>query len=308
MTNFIAILMFITLTLLPLHAQQVGDRMFNPTVPNPAYALGQGPVVFIDEAHHNFHTLQGRYQGYAKLLAKDGYQVKSFKSIFNRKELRRGKILVISNALHKRNDYELGGVWALPTPSAFTTNEINVFRGWVKRGGSLFLIADHMPFPGAAAELAKAFGIEFSNGFAFSTLSDGPIVFNRQNKTLKRHTITEGQTASERIDSVVTFTGQAFRTSSEAIPLLVFSNNCISLIPDTAWQFTPSTPRVAIEGWFQGAVLEFGKGRIAVFGEAAMFTCQRGGPDQVLFGMCAPKAAQNQQFLLNIIHWLDGFL
>ena len=34
-------------------------------------------------------------------------------------------------------------------------------RDWVKGGGSLLLIADHMPFPGAAGTLASAFGVRF---------------------------------------------------------------------------------------------------------------------------------------------------
>ncbi len=41
-------------------AQQQADTLFQPVVAQPAYALGAGPVVLIDEAHHNFHTVEGR--------------------------------------------------------------------------------------------------------------------------------------------------------------------------------------------------------------------------------------------------------
>jgi hypothetical protein len=34
-------------------------------------------VVQIDEAHFNFHTLEGRYAPFAKLLRRDGYVVQS---------------------------------------------------------------------------------------------------------------------------------------------------------------------------------------------------------------------------------------
>ncbi|MBI3578989.1 MAG: hypothetical protein HY089_06205 [Ignavibacteriales bacterium] len=37
-------------------AQQVADTLFAPTVGAPAYKEGAGPVVLLDEAHHNFHT------------------------------------------------------------------------------------------------------------------------------------------------------------------------------------------------------------------------------------------------------------
>jgi hypothetical protein len=38
-------------------AQQVPDRGFSPAIEQPRYAAGQGPVVCVDEAHFNFHTL-----------------------------------------------------------------------------------------------------------------------------------------------------------------------------------------------------------------------------------------------------------
>lgn len=40
----------------PADAQQVADSSFDTSVARPAYPLGTGPVVAIDEAHFNFHT------------------------------------------------------------------------------------------------------------------------------------------------------------------------------------------------------------------------------------------------------------
>lgn len=46
-------------------SQQVGDVSFNPVVLNPAYSNKNGPAIYIDEAHNNFHTLEGRYAPFA---------------------------------------------------------------------------------------------------------------------------------------------------------------------------------------------------------------------------------------------------
>jgi len=73
-------------------------------------------------AHHNFHTADGRYAPFAKLLRRDGYRVEAWRTPFG--ALRGVDVLVISNALHERNEKD----WSLPTPSAFTTEEIGVVR------------------------------------------------------------------------------------------------------------------------------------------------------------------------------------
>src|SRR5262245_31512195 len=67
---------------LNLSAQQRVDTSFDPPVPNPAYPAGKGPVIAIDEAHQNSHTVEGGYSPFAKLLRKDGYRVQAFKSKF----------------------------------------------------------------------------------------------------------------------------------------------------------------------------------------------------------------------------------
>jgi hypothetical protein len=49
-----------------------------------------------------------------------------------------------------------------------------------------------------------------------------------------------------------------------------------------------------------------GRGRVAVFGEAAMFTAQLAGPERTPVGMNDPAAARNAQLLLNLMRWLAG--
>jgi hypothetical protein len=135
----------------------------------------------------------------------------------------------------------------------------------------------------------------------------GPDVFQRMNDSLREHPITNGRDATEKVDAVATFTGSAFQIP-KAEPLLVLSATAVSLLTSTAGQFTPETPREPVNGWWQGAVLSVGKGRVAVFGEAAMFSAQLAGPNRNPMGMNAPVAKRNYQFLLNVMHWLSGLL
>jgi hypothetical protein len=285
-------------------AQQVPDTAFAPAIPDPMYKAGRGPVVLIDEAHFNFHTAEGRYQSFAALLRRDGYDVRASKLPFSKVSLQDAKILVIANALAERNKTE----WTLPTPSASTDDEVRAVSDWVRSGGSLLLIVDHMPFPGAAENLAKAFGVRFSNGFAIDPQVQGPMVFKTENGSLKAHAIVNGRNDSEKVDSVATFTGSAFQVDGDAQPILVFGPAVLSAVTTTAGQITKDTPRVPVNGWYQGAVLRVGKGRVAVFGEAAMFSAQLAGPNKNPMGMNAPIASKNPQFLLNLIHWLSGKL
>ncbi len=296
----------ITLGLLSLSAgaQQVADTSFAPAVPDPAYQPGRGPVVLLDEAHFNFHTAGGRYLPFAELLRRDGYEVKASQSKLSRAYLHGARILVVANALAERNQED----WSLPTPSAFSPAEIAAVRDWVRGGGSLLLIADHMPFAGAAEELAEAFGVQFSNGYAVEEGVPGPIVFRRSDGSLGVNQITRGRTDAERVDSVATFTGSAFQARGDVRPLFILKPSVVSVMPSAAGEVTEETPRIPVGGWYQGAVIRFGRGRLAVFGEAAMFSAQLAGPDRTPMGMNAPMAAQNARFLLNVMHWLSGKL
>jgi hypothetical protein len=282
--------------------QQVADTGFKPAIERPAYPPGHGPLVLVDEAHFNFHTATGRYLPFADLLRRDGYTVKGSTARFTRDTLGAATVLVIANALGEPNS---NGDWSLPTPSAFTGDEVAAVREWVRGGGSLLLIADHMPFAGAADTLAAAFGVRFSNGFAQRENGQGgPDRFTHADGTLRDHPVTRGRSAPETVDSVVSFTGSAFQAPPDAHPLMVLGDGFVSLEPEIAWKFDDRTRRVAVVGWCQGATLDVGKGRVAVFGEAAMFTAQLAGAEKRPLGMNAPEASRNAQFLLNVLHWL----
>ena len=285
-----------------LFSQQVADMDYNPEILRPEYATGEGPVIFIDEGHHNFHTKEGRYKSFSNLLERDGYRVSAFTGGFTKEKLDRGNILVISNALNEVNVED----WSLPNPSAFSGEEIEILKAWVIKGGSLFLIADHMPMAGAAEDLARAFGFEFTNGFVFDTISKGPAFFNYEDKTLIPGPVTKGRDKTESVNQIATFTGQAFKIPETATPILVFDNRFVNLLPEKAWEFDRNTKKESAEGMYQGAYMKFGKGKVVVFGEAAMFSAQLAGPEKRKMGMNNPIAPENYQLLLNIVHWLDG--
>ena len=254
-------------------AQQIADTTFHPPIDSPAYAQGTGPIVVLDEAHGTFHTLAGRYRPFAELLRRDGYVVSSSSDGLTVQSLQGAKVLVTANAQR-----------------SFDSSEIAAVREWVWGGGSLLLIVDHPPFVVASVELAAALGVRLRNaGAADPGASSGRLVFRRSDETLIADAITGG------IDSVATFTGSSFELDAVGRPLLVFGPGI----------YSDDSDPVPLEGSLQGAVLEFGMGRVAVFGEAAMFSAQViTGPMPSPMGMNAPIAGQNAQFLLNLMHWL----
>jgi hypothetical protein len=282
-------------------AQQVPDLKYNPSIPQPAYEAEKGPRIAIDEAHNNFHTAGGRYKPFAELVRRDGYRVDGLGRLFSADALKGVAVLVIANPVNERNIND----WSLPTPSAYTPDEIAAVQAWVKAGGSLLLIADHMPFPGAAGDLARAFGVEFSNGYAVPGHREQGRADTFELATgLKESAITRGRSGGEKVTKVATFGGSAFKLPKGASPVIVFGANSVSHETKKAPGITPDAPKVPIEGWSQGAILKHGKGRVAIFGEAAMFSAQLAGPAQQPMGMNAPEAMQNYQLLLNIMHWL----
>jgi hypothetical protein len=284
-----------------LNAQQIPNLNFKYENKQPLYPKSKGPVITLDEAHLNFHTLDGRYSPFGKLLSDDGYVLKPGKEKFTPTYLEMTKILVIANAVGDT------GEWKLPTLPAFTEREVAAVEDWVEDGGNLFLIADHMPCAGAAANLAAAFGFNFINGFAFRR-SDGPEIFSKRLKNLSSNPITNGRASKEKVDSIEMFTGSAFLPPREATIITNLSDNYVIELASVAWQFNETTPKLSGRNFANGAMLQYGKGRVVIFGEAAMFTAQLAGPNKSPMGMNQRSAQQNPQMLLNIIHWLDGKL
>lgn len=299
--NFVFQILFLVVLNSPF-IDTLPDKFYSPSF-QPKYEQRKGPEIYIDEAHYNYHTSSGLYTTFANVLRKDGYVVNSFAKIITNESLQQVKILVISNALNKQNIDN----WEQPVYSAFEEQEILCIRDWVENGGSLFLIADHPPFSSASQKLAAAFGFTFSDGTARQREGGKSDLFSRQNKMLLENEITNGTNNSEYVDSIITFTGQAFKIPDSATSILNFNGDYALYTPKIHNDFSDCIPE-DITGYSQGAYMKFGKGRIVVFGEAAMFSGQLGaGLSWIKMGMNSTNAKNNYKLLLNIAHWLDNY-
>ena len=283
-----------------LFSQQQADPNFDAKVANPAYTSTH-PKVLFDEAHNNFHTATGRYKPFADLITNDGYQVSPNKEKFVATVLQGYDVLVIANALGSSDSNP-----AAREAPAFTTDECNVVRDWVKGGGALLLIADHAPAGGAAANLGAVFGVEMSKAytgdpiyFQQKGLDVSWIVFSRTNANLGKHAIMEGRNQAERINRVMSFTGQSLKGPADSIALLKLSDKAYDVLDLN----TPAKATiVSASGRAQAIAITVGKGRVLVFGEAAMLSAQN-----VNFGMNYP-GIDNRQLVLNVMHWLTELI
>lgn len=259
---------------------QFVDLKADVSVRKPAFSAGAAPRVYIDAAHANFHTATGRYEPLANLLRNDGFTVLENQDVLSDASLKEMDIFVIANA-----DFKADG-------TSFSSDEIVALKNYVLQGGSLLLIADHTPFPAAIIDLAHAFSIHFFNVFA----DDGESgLFTRQNGGLTNDALLTG------IDQIRTFGGSAFRIDTSSYrPLLKLGAPWTMQVMESSGL----SEKESAEGLLQGAVLEVGKGKVAVFGEAAMFSAQRYGKWQKRMGFHARGAADNKHFILNVFHFL----
>ena len=281
---------------------QLADPNFDAKVVKPAYSKN-GPKVLFDEAHNNFHTAGGRYKPFADLITNDGYQITPNKQKFSTETLKGFDILVVSNALGapRMNQPEASN-------PAFTDEECDAVREWVKAGGALLLIADHAPMGSANQILGQRFGVEMSRMFTideqnYDKEADNPgfIIYTRESGRLADHAITHGRNDSERVNKIIAFTGQSLKGPPDSIAFMKLSDTAQDVMPG------PDSKPVSAAGRAQGIVMSFGKGRVVVLGEAAMLSAQVTGPNQMKFGMNR-SGIDNRQLALNIVHWLSGLL
>jgi hypothetical protein len=282
--------------------QQIADPNFDTKVEKPAYKK-DGPKVFFDEAHHNFHTASGRYKPFADLIGSDGYQVVPNKEKFTASVLGGYQILVISNALGAAQMAQ-----ADASNPAFTDAECEAVRDWVKGGGSLLLIADHAPMGSANQILAQRFGVDMSKRFTIdeqncdkATENPGFIVYTRESGRLVDHPITRGRNPSERVNKVIAFTGQSLKGPPDSVAFMKLADSAVDVTGRDEAQ------PISAKGRAQGLALRFGKGRVIVMGEAGMLSAQLAGPQSMKFGMNRP-GIDNRQLALNLMHWLSGLL
>jgi hypothetical protein len=272
------------------------------------------------------HTATGTYAPFATLLRDDGYQVRALASTWSSTVLQQCGVLVVANATAPVNVQDR----SLPHPPAFSKPELDTLVAWINGGGSLLLIADHAPWPGAVAALGLILGVDMLDAYAapgdsgaviavFGTPALPDSVWRRYASDrglpfrpiagalantgfLTSHPIMRGRSSDRPIRWVVTFTGHAFHPSARVQPLLVFGPRAVAAID------RPDAATFLIGGWLQAGALEFGKGRAVVLGEASLCTAQIGGPRRIRTGMNTPEAPDNPQFCLNVLRWLTRLL
>jgi hypothetical protein len=124
---------------------------------------------------------------------------------------------------------------------------------------------------------------------------------------LGEHPIVHGRNASEQVRKVLAFTGQSLTVPEHAAVLLKLGGQATeSFDPEDQRKVAQGIPAgTRLEGRAQGIAMPFGKGRVAVFGEAAMFSAQVATLDGQSFkvGMNVP-GTDDRQFALNVLHWL----
>jgi hypothetical protein len=308
-------------------AQQMPDPSFDATVAHPAYTTNH-PRVAIDQAHNNFHTKDGLFKPFAGLLQNDGYTVVVNTAKFTKGSLKGIDVLVISNAL---GDLENDNNDSTP---AFTKPECDAVYDWVRRGGSLFLIADHAPMGSAAAPLAERFGVTLGKGFVFDTNPDASdadeitlMIFSDHNHLLGNHPITRGRNDAERLHRLVAFTGESITISRGATALLQLSptagevptRSAMQSLYDGATNVKVSRESAARKwpaaGRGMATAFILGRGRVVINGEAGMLTAQvfkkkdENGTEKYIgkMGMQVP-GNDDRQYVLNVLHWLSGLL
>jgi len=296
------------------------DLSYPTTVARPTYRSSH-PIVLIDAAHHNYHTADGFYRPFANLLRSDGYDVRSNARALARSVLAHATVLVIANARPPEQPA------SAPT---FAADELKAVRDWVAAGGSLLLIADHVPFGAASQSLAGEFNVHMGEGIVFDLQhsSSNPtfLVFDLQNGLLGAHPILTGRSPSETVSRVVAFAGQSLTVPTGATVLLRLGATAYESADQDSLQralqasqgrgspgdsFSANARRCV--GGAQGVALTHGRGRVVIVGEAALFSAQvlsmtqRGQPSEMKFGMNVP-GNDDRQFTLNVSHWLSRAL
>lgn len=273
------------------------------------------PAIVFDNGHYNYGKPES-FEVMKAFLSEQGFTVTKSTSPITKKSMQGIDVFHTSNALAPENE----GNWALPTPSAFTVEEISVLLDWVQNGGSLLMVIEHMPFGGSYEALASAFGIKVSNGFAVdyrllngysseSIAEAGFLVFRREDGSLANHPILDREEPFGRIEFLATDAGSAFRLPEQGLSLITLDLNTLSLEPKVSWEFDSETVRISTAGWSQAGILGVGQGWVALLGDNFLISAPAFlKPPYVESEREAEFGAFNHQFTLNLYRWLSGLL
>jgi len=287
-----------------------GDPDYDTSVAEPT-CKDEHPEVAFDEGHKEHHKARGTYRPFVELARNDGYDVDRIDDPIGEDTLAKYKLLVIACAM---GDNETGDA------AAFTPAECTAIERWVDAGGGLLLVTDHFPFGSAAESLGSKFGVEMSRGMTADAIQydreskdDTQLEFSRANRLLAAHPITEGRSEAERVERVVTFTGQSVKGPETSALFLRHGATAQMREPHARVEKSGGDVKVLVEygeekpaaGWGQGVALLHGKGRVVVLGEAAVLSAQLDGKRKVGMNLAGND---DRKLALNILHWLSGLL
>ncbi len=286
---------------------QRADMRADMSVDMPKFDSANAPNVLFDAGHENFHNIHTTYEPFATLLKNDGVLIREHQGLFTENSLTNIDLLIIANAWAP--EQKEGGV-----TSAFSESEIQVLTDWIRKGGSLWLIADHDPFGGAASYLASALGVGMASVRTVDTLRVNPEIgrntwleYTQENGGLGQHSILQGDSPESAIKRVITFTGQSLSFDSTWTSILRLSQSAQNYYTraDASSASTDTSTYYAVPGQSQLIARKYGDGRIVIAGEAAMFTAQevRIFFKTIHFGFNY-QGYDNKKLAVNIIHWL----
>lgn len=306
MAAIIAGILLSLLVVSGVHAQwpMVNDPAFDSSVENPAYAAGQGPVILLDGAHHNFFIQWGFIDPFSELAKADGYRPVVGEQPFSTEYLAEFDIVMIITAL----PFDFTTKTEVTTEIVFTEEEIESLFNWVEAGGSLLVFSEHAPFDQAINPLLTRFGMTSSVGTIADPQNydkalgrDGWVTFTRENGLLNTdHPIVTGRDETEAINSVISFGGSSL--SGEGF------TNIFRLSPTAENRRHPTGVGPEGMGVSQALAGEVGQGRLVALGDSNGFTAmnfeREDGSTQSL-GMNT-VGHDWKQMVLNVLHWLSG--
>ncbi|MEM7464052.1 MAG: DUF4350 domain-containing protein [Pseudomonadota bacterium] len=287
--------------------RQKPDLEFTYSNSDPAFETGTGPIVTLLSINNSF-VERGSMDPFANLAETDGFRVVRRQSDLAEALADPSGILVIANPYLP----EYRNFPAMTPPSAFSDEQIQAIHDWVNNGGSLLILADHAPLGGGSSKLAEKFGFEYLNGHAANTArADAGYVrvdieFSTENGLNEEHPITNGQSGRKPVNRYYAFGGQAFIPPPEAVQILTIPDGWSAIFTYRISAELQSALRIDASGMAQGAAMDYGKGRIAVFSEAGGFTSQIIDGTR-RFGFNTEDGEENPELILSTLRWLAGF-
>jgi hypothetical protein len=265
----------------------------------PAGAFGlvatASTTILVDEAHGNRHGLgtveaPGTLRWMVQPAEEARISVYGSYVAIRPESLADVQLLVVAGATA-----DIGGT------GAFSDGEIRAIHDWVRGGGALLLLSDHHPYGERVRRLAEAFGVRSSVDAVADPAHSDPrapgaarIRFGMDGAPLGAHPVLGG------VRRVVTYGGQALARPDSGTGVILPLAPSARLL--TGRRLFPDVPR---EQHAQLIAFSYGRGRVVVSGETALFTAQRKLDGGAVFGV-GDTEADNARLAINVISWLLG--